>query len=118
MPARTCEDRLTCLGSKLSTVRLDAEEARTVSGFSLSVHAGDGVVTVTVAGDVDLAEADGLWEDLSPLLAPGTTMLVDFSEVAFLDSFGLRILLRLAESADAVGATFRLTAVSAPVLCC
>ena len=86
-----------------------------MSDFSLSVRAADGVVAVAVAGDVDLAEADGLWQELSPLLAPASTMLLDCSAVDFLDSSGLRTLVRLADWADVVGARFQLAAVSHPV---
>lgn len=86
-----------------------------MSDFSLSVSTAGTVVSVAVAGEVDLAEADRVWEELSPLITPSSTMLVDTSEVVFLDSSGLRSLLRLADWAEAVGAQFRLAAVSAPV---
>lgn len=99
----------------MTAARLAAEEARTLSDFSLSVRNADGAVTVAVSGDVDLAAADGLWEDLSPLLTTKTTMLMDCSGVTFMDSAGLRTLLRLSESAGEVGATFRVTAASAEV---
>jgi anti-anti-sigma factor len=86
-----------------------------LSDFSLSVSAAGPVVTVVIAGEVDLAEADRVWDELSPLITSGSTMLMDTSGVVFLDSSGLRSLLRLADWAGTVGAQFRLAAVSAPV---
>lgn len=86
-----------------------------MSDFSLSVTTAGAVVTATLGGEVDLAEADRLWAELSPLLTPGSTMLVDCSAVVFLDSAGLRSLLRLADQAEVRGAQFRLAAVSAAV---
>lgn len=86
-----------------------------MSDFSVRVSTVGMVVSVAVAGEVDLAAADRVWEELSRLIGPGTSMRVDASGVVFLDSAGLRALLRLADWADAVGARFRLTAVSDPV---
>lgn len=92
--------------------RIDAEEARALSDFSVRVNAAGAVVTVVLAGELDLAEADGLWEQLSPLITRGCTMLVDCSAITFLDSAGLSTLLRLAHWARSVDARFRLTALS------
>lgn len=65
---------------------------------------------VTVRGELDLATADRLWTKLEPLIKAGTTVVVDGSEMTFLDSSGLRVLLLAGNRAAADSATFRLVA--------
>lgn len=102
-----------------------------VEGFSVEVDndpdrggaatvSGDGkdsqAVTVTVAGDVDLAAADTLWSVLDEYVRAGAQVAVDCSRVAFLDSMGLRTLIRAQHKAKASGARLTLAAPSEPVL--
>ncbi|GAA2052574.1 hypothetical protein GCM10009839_70090 [Catenulispora yoronensis] len=99
-----------------------------VEGFSVEVD-GDperagadprpgsaGPTVVTVSGDVDLAAADALWNVLDRYVAPGATVVVDCSQVAFLDSMGLRTLIRAQQKADGSGARLTLAAPSEAVL--
>jgi anti-anti-sigma factor len=103
-----------------------------VEGFSVEVDndpdrggaaavSGDGkgggqAVTVTVAGDVDLAAADTLWSVLDEYVHAGAQVVVDCSRVAFLDSMGLRTLIRAQHKATAAGARLTLAAPSEAVL--
>ncbi|WP_194892343.1 STAS domain-containing protein [Catenulispora pinisilvae] len=102
-----------------------------VEGFSVEVDndpdrggaaavTGDGkgaaAVTVTVAGDVDLAAADTLWSVLDEYVRPGAHVVVDCSRVAFLDSMGLRTLIRAQHKAAAADARLTLAAPSEAVL--
>lgn len=77
---------------------------------------GGAAVTVTVAGDVDLAAADTLWSVLDEYVRPGAQVLVDCSRVAFLDSMGLRTLIRAQHKATSSGARLTLSAPSEAVL--
>ena len=65
---------------------------------------------VTVRGEVDLATADRLWTELEPLLSAEAVVVLDGTEITFLDSSGLRVLLQAGNRAAADGAAFRLVA--------
>jgi anti-anti-sigma factor len=86
-----------------------------LEGLSLNAKTNDGVLTVFAQGDMDLAHADPLWDEVSPLVTPGSDVVFDCSGVTFLDSAGLRTLLKLADHAGEVGARFQLGTVSAVV---
>jgi anti-anti-sigma factor len=77
---------------------------------------GGQAVTVTVSGDVDLAAADTLWSVLDEYVHAGADVVVDCSRVAFLDSMGLRTLIRAQHKAAASGARLTLAAPSEAVL--
>ena len=66
-----------------------------------------GWTTVVARGDVDLATADDLWAVLEPVLGSGKRLVLDTSEVAFMDSAGLRVLLQAGRHAAASGGEFR-----------
>jgi anti-anti-sigma factor len=79
--------------------------------FGVSVgDSGQGRYVVTVRGELDLATADRLWAELEPLLAPETVVVLDGTEISFLDSSGLRVLLQAGNRATSGGAAFRLVA--------
>jgi len=65
---------------------------------------------VTARGELDLAAAGQLWERLEPLLQPGALVVFDGTELTFLDSSGLRILLQAHKRAESDGAVFRIVA--------
>lgn len=71
-----------------------------------STTTSDGLVVVAVAGDVDFATADVLWEELSAQLTPSSTVAMDCAEITFLDSMGLRSLVRAQQHAAEQQATF------------
>jgi anti-sigma B factor antagonist len=72
--------------------------------------AGSGRFVLRLAGDLDLAGADGFWGVLEPLLVPGGRVVLDCAGLGFLDSSGLRILLLGARRAAATDASVRLAA--------
>lgn len=71
---------------------------------------GPGRYVVTLAGELDLAAADNLWTELQPLIEPSGVVVLDGTELRFLDSSGLRVLLLANARAKEVGGTLRLVA--------
>jgi anti-sigma B factor antagonist len=71
---------------------------------------GPGRVVVTLAGELDLAAADGFWTTLEPLIEPSGVVVLDGTELSFLDSSGLRVLLLANTRANELGAKLRLVA--------
>jgi len=69
-----------------------------------------GARVVTVRGELDLAAAERLWEQLEPLLIPGALVVFEGTQMTFLDSSGLRVLLQAHKRAESEGATFRVVA--------
>ena len=76
-----------------------------------------GVVVVSVAGELDMATAPQLQDQISDLLERGQTRLVfDLAEVSFCDSTGLSVFVRAKNGADEVGGVVRLAAPQRGVL--
>lgn len=71
---------------------------------------GPGRFVVTLAGELDLAAADGLWSELEPLIEQDGVVVLDGTELSFLDSSGLRVLLLANARAKEVGGKLRLVA--------
>jgi anti-anti-sigma factor len=71
---------------------------------------GPGRFVVTLAGELDLAAADGFWTELEPLIEPSGVVVLDGTELSFLDSSGLRVLLLANARAKEVGGKLRLVA--------
>ena len=69
---------------------------------------GDTVV-LTLHGDLDLKSAEQVGARLDALRAAGEPALLDLDELDFMDSSGLRMVLRAAEASDAEGWRFSLT---------
>lgn len=62
--------------------------------YTCTIHSSDEHVIITVGGDLDFAASEPLWKDIEPCLGPEKAVVVDCSEIAFLDSMGLRVLLQ------------------------
>lgn len=85
--------------------------------YSVSVEDHDPArVVVTVTGELDLSQAERLGERLDPLITPGAVVALDATGLTFMDSTGLRMLLRATKRAADRGAGFRLVAPQAAVL--
>lgn len=86
--------------------------------FSVTVSGGPagGTQVVVLAGELDLAAADEFWTALEPVLQPGSSVVVDCAALSFLDSAGIRVMLRGAQRIGELGGGWRLTAVQPPVL--
>jgi anti-sigma B factor antagonist len=87
--------------------------------MSLTVHTeqrGD-VVVVSVAGELDMATAPQLQDQITDLLDKGRSRLVfDLSDVSFCDSTGLSVFVRAKNSSDEAGGVVRLAAPQRGVL--
>jgi len=64
--------------------------------FSVEIAQRDGGIEVALTGEIDLSTVEELQERLAPALGedPGLIVL-DLRQVSFLDSSGLRLILRL-----------------------
>jgi anti-anti-sigma factor len=76
----------------------------------------DGAVELKVRGELDLATADGFEERLGEAIdgADGT-VVIDFSDCSFVDSVGVRALIRGGRRLDGSGRTLRVTGARAQV---
>jgi anti-sigma B factor antagonist len=81
-----------------------------ISEFSIEERRRDGTAVLTVRGELDLASADDVAARLEALRAAGEPALLDLDELDFMDSSGLRMVLNAAETSDATGWAFSLTA--------
>jgi anti-anti-sigma factor len=79
-------------------------------GFTIKVSKpADDVSVVALSGELDLAGAPELSRSLSLLTGPGAgRVVVDLTRLAFIDSTGLRELLRAAKAIDANGGSLTL----------
>jgi anti-sigma B factor antagonist len=63
--------------------------------MDVSVQSIEGVTVVKVSGDIDAATAPGLMAQMATLTPPGCRIAVDLSEVPYMSSAGLRVMLSL-----------------------
>jgi anti-sigma B factor antagonist len=85
----------------------------TLSTLDCSVRTADGITIAELAGELDLASAPALREQLLRLLRAGSSRLVlDLSRVSFCDASGLAVLVGTAHRARRRGGFLRLAAVS------
>ena len=79
--------------------------------LALSVRRIDGYAIVTISGEIDIARAPALREQLIGLLRPGASRLVvDLSGVTFCDASGLAVLVGVARRIGLLGGVLRLAA--------
>jgi anti-sigma B factor antagonist len=82
----------------------------------LSARTTGGITVAELVGELDIAGAPDLREQLLGLLRPGSGRLViDLSKVSFCDASGLAVLVSTARRATLLGGFLRLAAVSPPV---
>jgi anti-sigma B factor antagonist len=85
----------------------------TLATLDRSVHTADGITIAELAGELDLASAPALREQLLHLLQPGSSRLVlDLSRVSFCDASGLAVLVGISRRARLLGGFLRLAGVS------
>jgi anti-anti-sigma factor len=87
-------------------------------GDQLQIHVqhDDGRAILTLAGELDMASAEILQQALEePTLATEPSMVLDLEQLQFIDSTGLRIILRALERCRARGQAFAITRGSAQV---
>jgi anti-anti-sigma factor len=79
------------------------------SQFSFTEHdESDGSVRVCLVGDLDAVEAPGLQDALRRLEGQGSDVLLDVSDLSFMDLFGLRLIEKAADTARQGGFGFAL----------
>jgi anti-sigma B factor antagonist len=82
----------------------------------LSARTTGGITVAELVGELDIASAPALREQLLGLLRPGSGRLViDLSKVSFCDASGLAVLVNTARRARLLGGFLRLAAVSPQV---
>jgi anti-sigma B factor antagonist len=82
-------------------------------GLNVSVRSAGDVTIAELVGELDIASAPALREQLLGLLRPGSSRLVvDLSKVGFCDASGLAVLVGTARRARLLGGFLRLAAVS------
>jgi anti-sigma B factor antagonist len=87
-----------------------------VVGLSISSRAERGFVVAALTGELDIACAPGLREQLLRLLHPGASRLViDMSQVSYADASGLAVLLGTGRRAGLLGGWLRLAALTPEV---
>jgi anti-anti-sigma factor len=85
-------------------------------GFSFRADAREGVLTILTKGELDLAAANDLGEQLLDIVDHGERIIVmDFAALAFMDSSGLRLIVELRQAVEKRGARFLLGRLSGPV---
>jgi anti-sigma B factor antagonist len=76
----------------------------------------EGAVELKVRGELDLATADGFEDRLGEAIDDaGGTVVIDFSDCSFVDSVGVRALIRGGRRLDGSGRTLRVTGARAQV---
>jgi anti-anti-sigma factor len=86
-----------------------------MNDLACQIYETDYAVVVAPSGDVDLSTSDVLAADAACWLRPGGRLVIDCSNIDFLDSTGLRALLDVRRQAARVGAVFALACVSRAV---
>ena len=65
-----------------------------VENFSTEVNATDDATVIHVRGEIDIATAGRLRDAIEPHMGPEQTIVLDFSEVEFMDSSCLSVLVQ------------------------
>ncbi|MSY38609.1 MAG: anti-sigma factor antagonist [Actinobacteria bacterium] len=71
--------------------------------FGVSCETVQSALVVTVRGDIDMATAPLLWESINQHWVSEDSLVLDVSNVPFMDSTGLGVLIRAAERAKPHG---------------
>jgi anti-sigma B factor antagonist len=81
--------------------------------LDVSARAGNGITIAELAGELDIATAPALREQLLGLLRPGSSrLIVDLSKVTYCDSGGLAVLVGAGRRARLLGGFLHLAAAS------
>lgn len=87
------------------------------SGFEISESLEADGVRVKVSGELDVAVIERLQQRLDSLARPGEVVVLDLSELAFIDSSGLNVIVTTLRQARREGWELRIAPrMSAPVL--
>jgi anti-anti-sigma factor len=87
-----------------------------VDGIDLQIDRNGTTATVKVAGEIDLTSAPRLDDEVTGLIEDSVSRLtITLGGVSFMDSTGLRVLLKASKLLDASGGTLVLDEPSDPV---
>ena len=84
--------------------------------FSCTANQAANRTVLTVAGELDLAAHDRFKADVDLFWGASTDLVLDCSQVTFLDSMGLRVLVHAMQRASDTGRVVSLAAPSTAVL--
>jgi anti-sigma B factor antagonist len=74
------------------------------SEFHVAVREEDGAIVIVIGGELDLASAPRLDEEVQTALSSeAETLILDLRELAFMDSTGLSVLVRAHQAAEDAG---------------
>jgi len=82
----------------------------------VNITRGDGETTLALAGRLDTVTAPQLQEALLPEFDGAKLVMMDFTELVYVSSAGLRVLLLGEKTAQAKGAEMKITGVCPEVL--
>lgn len=72
--------------------------------FTIEQTANDGIHTLSITGELDIATTPKLEEEVNNAIAQGAnTVLIDLENLSFIDSSGLRMFLHLSHQAAGDG---------------
>lgn len=84
--------------------------------YQMTVNPRANTVRLRLAGEIDIAVTDDLRAVLEASLADRPDSVeIDFREVTFMDSTGIRFLVGVKSRCDAIGASWSLVNVSPPI---
>ena len=84
--------------------------------MSLTTSHLDGTAVITVSGDLNIKSAPDLGKTVEKLLQPGLTrLIVDFSNITYIDSSGMGMLVSCFKQAQNNNTSFGLASVSGRV---
>ena len=72
-------------------------------GLEIRFHKEDAKLTVELKGRLDTSTSPELESELKPLLKGTAELIVELSELAFITSAGLRVLLKAAQTMESQG---------------
>lgn len=85
---------------------------RGLGHFSIEAADGADAISVRVSGELDAASAPGLGDRLEELSSTGRDVHLDLGQTSFIDSAGIRVLVRSVWAAQQAGSTMTLVATS------
>lgn len=77
---------------------------------SIEIERSNGSLIVRLSGEIDLSNAHELQEHLETALPGSASVVIDLSEIAYLDSQGLRLIKQLVTRAGKEGTRLQLIA--------
>lgn len=78
--------------------------------FQLAFAETPGGTVARVSGEIDMAAVPGILSPVAAVIDQGSLIELDMSEVEFIDSAGVRMMVDLARRAELAGLSFRLVA--------